>query len=274
MTEQYIGPELSDWFSPVQLFQQVDQLEGEVFRQVARRRTIKVSLGAENYFVKIHHGVGWGEIFKNLLQGRLPVLGARNEWLAIKALRAAGVPTMEGVLYCESGGNPALKRSAILTRSLENRISLEDYEAGNPMIKRYLIELVATMAKRMHGAGVNHRDYYLCHFLLDQRSEEPQLNVIDLHRAQLRTKVPQRWLVKDLGGLLFSALEKGMTKRDLLRFVRVYSGDLSTLRINKALWRSVICRARKLYLQDHYSIPQDISRLLEPPRRSFIGKRR
>ena len=265
MTEQYIGQELSDWFSPVQLFQQVDQLEGEVFRQVARRRTIKVSLGAENYFAKIHHGVGWGEIFKSLLQGRMPVLGARNEWLAIKALRAAGVPTMEGVLYCESGGNPALKKSAILTRSLENRITLEDYETENPMIKRHIIELVATMAKSMHGAGVNHRDYYLCHFLLDQRSEEPQLNLIDLHRAQLRAKVPRRWLVKDLGGLLFSALGKGMTKRDLLRFVRVYSGDLTTLRINRALWRGVIGRARKLYLQDHHSIPQDIGRLLEQP---------
>ena len=113
MIGQYIDSELSDWFSPERLFQQVDQLEGEVFRQVASRRTIKVSLGVKNYFAKIHYGVGWGEIFKNLLQGRLPVVSARNEWLAIQALRTAGVPTMDGVLYCESGINPALKKSAI-----------------------------------------------------------------------------------------------------------------------------------------------------------------
>ena len=265
MIEQYIGSELSDWFSPEQLFQQVDQLEGEIFRQVGRRRTIKVRLGHKNYFAKIHYGVGWREIFKNLFQGRLPVLSARNEWLAIQALRTAGVPTMEGVLYCESGSNPALKNSAILTRSLENRISLEDYEVENPMIKRHLIKLIAMMTKRMHSAGVNHRDYYLCHFLLDRQSDELQLNLIDLHRAQLRTKVPPRWLVKDLGGLLFSALEKGMTKRDLLRFVRDYSGDLSTLRVNRSFWCSVIGRARKLYLQDHQSIPEDIDRLLGQP---------
>jgi len=265
VTRQYIDSELSKWFSPDQLFHQVDRLEGEVFRQVARRRTIKVSFGVKSYFAKIHYGVGWGEIFKNLLQGRLPVVSARNEWLAIQALRTAGVPTMDGVLYCESGIIPAQKKSAILTRSLENRISLEEYKFEDPIIKRNLIELIATMTKRMHAAGVNHRDYYLCHFLLDQYSDGLQLNLIDLHRAQLRPSVPRRWLLKDLGGLLFSALGKGMTKRDLLRFVRAYSGGLSTLHVNKSFWCGVIGRARKLYLQDHHSIPQEIERLLGQP---------
>ncbi|MST95429.1 MAG: hypothetical protein EXS33_09230 [Pedosphaera sp.] len=41
-----------------------------------------------------------------------------------------------------------------------------------------------------------------------------ELFVIDLHRAQLRDRVPARWLVKDLGGLLFSALDCGLTRRD------------------------------------------------------------
>ena len=265
MTVQYIGPEVAKWFSPVELFQQIDELEGELFREVAQRRTIKVNLGSKNYFAKIHYGVGWWEIIKNLLQCRFPVLGARNEWLAIKVLRDAGVPTMEVALFCESGKNPARKRSAILTRSLEDRITLEDYKAVNPVIKRRLIELIAMMAKRMHLAGVNHRDYYLCHFLLDKGSTEPQLNLIDLHRAQLRRKVPKRWLVKDLGGLLFSALEKGLTRRDLLRFIRIYSGGLDRLRTDKGFWRDVVERACRLYEQDHDSIPQDICRLLQLP---------
>ena len=265
MTEHYIGPELAGRFSPVELFRQVEQLEGEVFRKVAQRRTIKVSLGPKNYFAKIHWGVGWVEIIKNLLQGRVPVLGAVNEWRAIKVLHEAGVPTMEAVLFCESGKNPAKKKSAILTKSLENRISLEDYESVNPVIKRRLIEMVATITKRMHRAGVNHRDYYLCHLLLDRGSTELHFNLIDLHRAQLRKKVPSRWLVKDLGGLLFSALEKGLSKRDLLRFIKTYSGDLATLRSDRSFWRKVIRRARMLYQKDHDSIPQDICALLEQP---------
>ena len=172
---------------------------------------------------------------------------------------------MEVALFCESGKNPARKRSAILTRSLDDRISLEDYKTASPVIKRRLIEMIATMAKRMHRAGVNHRDYYLCHFLLERASAEPQLNLIDLHRAQLRAKVPKRWVVKDLGALLFSALDKGLTRRDLLRFIRIYSGGLTTLRSDKSLWRDVIGRAYKLYEQNHDSVPRYIEKLLAPP---------
>jgi len=43
-----------------------------------------------------------------------------------------------------------------------------------------------------------------------------------LHRAQLRPQVPQRWLVKDLGALYFSALAAGWRARDVLHFLRAY----------------------------------------------------
>ena len=263
MRTQFIGPEVSNCFSSDRLFEQVDQLAGESFREVAQRRTMKVRLGGADYFAKIHYGVGWREIFKNLLQGRLPVLGARNEWLAIQALRRAGVPTMEAVLYCETGANPAQKRSAILTKSLENRIGLEDFDFADGIVRRRLIRCIAKMARLMHAAGVNHRDYYLCHFLFDPLAHGSALSLIDLHRAQLRKRVPRRWLVKDLGSLLFSALEKPISRRDLFRFVRSYSGNLATLRKDRVFWRDVIKRARKLYLQDHKVLPHSAMLLLE-----------
>ncbi|MCR9028794.1 lipopolysaccharide core heptose(I) kinase RfaP, partial [Citrobacter amalonaticus] len=46
----------------------------------------------------------------------------------------------------------------------------------------------------------------------------------DLHRAQIRTKVPRRWRDKDLIGLYFSSLNIGLTQRDIWRFMRVYFG--------------------------------------------------
>ncbi|MBT4160331.1 MAG: lipopolysaccharide core heptose(I) kinase RfaP [Gammaproteobacteria bacterium] len=268
MTQYYVATELADRFSPNDLFNQVDHLTGEIYREVANRRTIKVRIGDRNYFAKIHHGVGWKEIFKNLVQGRLPVLGARNEWLAISHLERAGVPTMTAALFCEEGMDPSKRRSAILTCSLENKISLEDFETEDLVLKRRLIQKIAQMASGMHGAGINHRDYYLCHFLMDYPVRgEPGLHLIDLHRAQLRKAVPARWLEKDLGGLLFSALEKNLTRRDLLRFVRTYSdGDLrSALRGREGLWKRVLKRAEKLYLQDHDQLSSNAARLLEQP---------
>ncbi len=52
-------------------------MQGEVFRQMASRKTIRVTLDGAPYFAKIHYGVGWWEIVKNLLhlKPRSSVLG-------------------------------------------------------------------------------------------------------------------------------------------------------------------------------------------------------
>lgn len=268
MKQPFIASALCAHFDPENLFEQVDQLKGESYREVGGRRTIRTKIGDTYYFAKIHFGVGWKEIFKNLLQGRLPVLGARNEWLAVQALHKANVPSMEAVLFCETGRNPASRRSAIITRSLEDTISLEDFYPKNILLKRQLINEVATMARRMHQAGINHRDFYLCHFLMDQQSEAaPVLHLIDLHRAQIRDRVPLRWQVKDIGGLLFSAFDKPLTRRDLLRFIRCYENKAlrDLLPTRRLFWRQVIHRAKKLYLQDHESLPAEIEKLLVVP---------
>ena len=272
MIRDFVAPELRAYFSGGDLFEQLDRMQGEVFREVAARRTFKLDIGGKPYFVKLHHGVGWGEIFKNLFQGRPPVLGARDEWLAIERLTARGVPTMTASLYCERGQNPAALRSAIVTESLEPSTSLEDYETPDPLVKRRILQEVACLSRQMHLAGVNHRDFYLCHFLMRRRESEDapvELHLIDLHRAQVRDRVPRRWLVKDLGGLLFSALGKGLTRRDLLRFIRIYSDrPLREALRDRALWQCVVARARNLHLQDHESIPADVAQLLRSERAS------
>jgi heptose I phosphotransferase len=108
----------------------------------------------------------------------------------------------------------------------------------------------------MHGAGINHRDYYLCHFHLDERSlgeRSPRCHVIDLHRAQLRRRTPRRWRVKDLAGLYFSAMDCGLTRRDLLRFVHHYTGGELRRAVQRdaKLWRQVARRAERLYAREH-----------------------
>ena len=264
----FISAELSNRFTEDDLFAQVADVAGENYREVARRRTVKFEHDGQNYFAKIHFGVGWGEIFKNLFQGRLPVLGAVNEWHALRRLREIGVNSMDAVLYCEAGWNPATIRSCIVTKSLENTISLEDLlKEGKPdsREKRTLIARIAGMARKMHADGINHRDFYLCHFLLERSTR--RLYLIDLHRAQMRSSTPERWRAKDLGGLLFSAFEAGLTKRDLLRFIRLYSGDEMSLRDSlqrdAAFWSAVKRRAISLYLQDHAALPPASAQLLE-----------
>jgi heptose I phosphotransferase len=211
-------------------FAAAEALQGQVLRALEGRRTLRTEIDGRGYYVKIHRGIGWREIFKNLLSGRLPVLGAGNEWRALERLTAAGVDTMRAVAFAERGDNPARRHSFIITEELAPTVSLEDFcrdwpqHRPAPALKHALIRRVAEMARRMHGSGVNHRDFYICHFLLHLpvAASAPRLSLIDLHRAQVRTSTPRRWRDKDLAALYFSALDIGLTKRDRLRFLKTY----------------------------------------------------
>jgi heptose I phosphotransferase len=209
-------------------------LRGRVLRELSGRRTLRTEVGGRGYYVKLHRGVGWGEIFKNLVTARLPVLGAEHEWHAINRLTELGVDTMKAVAFGRRGSNPAKLESFIVTEELAPTVSLEDYSRDwpthppAPTLKRALIARVAEMAGKMHRGGVNHRDCYICHFLLHTdpapMPDRLRLSLIDLHRAQVRDRTPRRWRDKDLAALHFSALEIGLTVRDRLRFLRNYFG--------------------------------------------------
>ena len=185
-------------------FEEVKTLQGEVFRELETRRTLRFEMAGKSYFLKWHRGTTLKEIIKNLLSLRMP----------------------------EKGMNPLTRTSFIITEDLTPTISLEDYCADwatNPpdvRVKRMLIKRVATMVRDMHAAGINHRDCYICHFLLhlpfSGKEEELKISLIDLHRAQLRTRVPRRWRDKDLIGLYFSSMNIGLTQRDIWRFMKVY----------------------------------------------------
>ncbi len=226
-------------------FDAVEGLQGQVYRELEARRTLRTEVDGKGYFVKIHRGVGWAEIVKNLVTARLPVLGAGQEWKAIQRLNDAGVSTMTAVAYGERGSNPAQQHSFIITEELAPTVDLEQLtlswieQPPAPLLKRALIRRVAQMTGRMHAVGVNHRDCYICHFLLHTDkpfyADDFRLSVIDLHRAQVRNAVPKRWRDKDLAGLYFSALNIGLTRRDLLRFIKIYFGVVDSRPLRQVL---------------------------------------
>lgn len=244
-------------------FQEIFALEGEVFRNVKNRKTFRIEVENRGFFVKIHRGVGWREIFKNLLQFKLPVTGAANEFNALAKLTELGVPTMSSAAFGERGKNPAKKESFLITRELTGVITLEDWGAANPVspLRNRLIRAVARSAGTMHRAGINHRDCYICHYMLDEASAGqrfPTVYVIDLHRAQIRKQIPYRYWVKDAAGLLFSAWSAHLSKREALRFIREYSGRPLKLELkeNRRFWLDVEKTAQKLFFKEHRSTPE------------------
>lgn len=269
MAELILRGELQKLWRDKDVFSLLQALDGEVVRDKEGRQTMKFQLAGKTYYRKLHTGIGWREIFKNFLQLKMPITGASNEWLAINRLHELGLDSLNALAYGCKGSNPAKKLSFLVTEELSNTLSLAQYaeqwphSPPAPRERRALIRKVATIARTIHGAGINHRDLYICHFLLDlsaakeNRVQDPRLFLVDLHRAQMRATVPHRWLVKDIASIYFSSLDIGLTKKDIYRFLQVYF-DMPLGQIllsHEALLKSITKRAVKLYRRDFKRLP-------------------
>ena len=185
---------LTESSAKADIFESAMALQGEMFRDVHGRRTLRFSLLGKSYFAKLHEGVGWGEIFKNLLTLRLPILGAMTEVRAIQKLDQVGIPTTPLVAYGVRGCSPASLRSFVVTEDLGDIVSLETLCADWPKnppdarFKRRLIIAVAILAHIFHGNGMNHRDFYICHFYNPRHLRVIQaVSVRPIPREQLDT---------------------------------------------------------------------------------------
>jgi heptose I phosphotransferase len=263
--------EIRVFFGDKNTFDNVLNAKGEVFRKHKNRKTLRITTDTRGYFIKIHRGVGWREIIKNLLQLRLPVISAQNELIAIQKMKEVGIETADVVGYGIRGLRPSWLESFIITRELKNTTSLEDlsHEWKNRppdfSLKVSIIRSVADIACRLHQNGLNHRDFYICHFLVkldkhNTKNIDKRLHIylIDLHRVQLRKHTPRRWIIKDLAGLYFSCMDRGLTKRDFFRFMSMYSGKplRAILKEDSNLWIKVHMRAVKLYGKHFQRLPE------------------
>ncbi|WP_348666551.1 lipopolysaccharide core heptose(I) kinase RfaP [Arsenophonus symbiont of Ornithomya chloropus] len=212
-------------------FIEIEKLQGKIIRQLETRKTLYFTFNKEKYFIKIHYGITIKEIIKNLFFLRLPILGAKKEWEIVQYLSKHKIDTMDIKVFSEEKINVLQRKSFIITKALTPTISLENFCKNwkhippEFRIKKMLIVQLAQIIRKMHKSGVNHRDCYICHFLLHIPINDVQkikISIIDLHRAQLRKIVPKRWKNKDLIGLYYSALNIGLTKGDIFRFLKIY----------------------------------------------------
>ena len=87
----YLNEQFSVLWKNKDPFDAAWHLEGQVFRSVETRKTLRFSINETGFYIKRHQGVQIKEILKNICQLRMPVLGARNEFNAIQKLRDLNV---------------------------------------------------------------------------------------------------------------------------------------------------------------------------------------
>lgn len=232
------------------VFQALIQMSGKAFRDVRCRKTIQVTLGDKSYFIKQHFGVGWAEILKNLMALKKPIMGAMTEVNAIKKLNSIGIPTTPLVAYGQQGCNPATMQSFVMTEDLGEIITIEDlcadWQNYSERFKHTLMQAMAELAAKLHSAGLAHRDFYLCHFVLKKQDLNTECatvkncHIIDLHRMLQGQTSNSRAVMKDIAGLYFSAVQCGLSAQDLAVFKQHY------LPQNATFWTQVESRAQAL----------------------------
>ncbi len=213
-----------------------NRLPGEVVREVDNRVTTHVRLvgqtGELAFYLKRHWPPSLKQRLRPLLRGKRPLLGARHEWDAILRFHAVGLPTMTPVAFGQSRG-----RSLVMTQDLRAEQTLLDWvnesaaepgstrrasSAGLRGLQRRIENRVAAMARTMHECGMHHQDFYLNHLLCCGEIEDIDIRIIDLGRVRQLRRLSERWIIKDLAQLDFSARRLGCYDR--LRFLRLYLG--------------------------------------------------
>ena len=213
----------------------MDDAVGEVAKnllceRVTSRLDLTDASGFQHgFYIKRHQPVPWKEYVKPLLRLTRPILGAGNEWNAILNFHQAGINTMRPGARGRSRG-----RSFVTTQAIDGCDKLSDWMehhfgngnsgdgSQNNALKRRVIDEVAAMARRMHACGLHHQDFYLTHLLLPRENSGQGIHVIDLGRARRLHRLSNRWIVKDLAQLNYSARQFSDTDRR--QFLQTYFG--------------------------------------------------
>jgi hypothetical protein len=214
---------------------------GEVVKHaIPQRKTVVFTLrDGSRAYLKRHFPAGFLSALKKLL---LPSSGptAYDEFENIVAFQRAGLPAVVPIAAGRQRG------SYLVTRALDGCTKLDDYIRQAQFVPRAKTELIsglASLIRRMHAAGFNHRDLYLCHILRDVRGD---LCLVDLHRVQRRSAVPERWSVKDIAALNYSAPSGIISRTNRLRFLKTYLGRERLTDRDKRFALKILKKTRKM----------------------------
>jgi len=273
---------------------------GQSFRQVPDRLTVRIPFtrsdgGKSAIYLKRHLRVDAGAWLEGLVFWRKPLTRAEAEYRNIFGLIEHGIATPQPVARGEDHRWSIRQGSFLMTEEIPGGRPADDFlkehfaaDGSDFRKKRLLVGQIARLARRFHGAGFYHRDFYLCHFFVRQwpdtmptqawpchpegqsdeagvpcprlrghadAESEPSpfiLHLIDLQRVRhcRGRKVGRRWIVKDLAALAYSAPAGVITRTDKVRFLREYFADDKLDVTVRDLIRSIVRKARRIARHD------------------------
>ncbi len=154
------------------------------------------------------------------------VTSAELEARGIKALEDAGLPTVSLVGW----GQVEDGRSFLITEDLAGHQALDRLLKEGLSFDR-VRDATAALAARLHGAGLHHRDLYLCHYFAEPSDPAGTLKLIDAARVRRLPGWPMRtrWIVKDLAQFWYSTGEHDIADEARVAWLRHYAMERESL---------------------------------------------
>ncbi len=221
--------------------------EGTVVKQIRDRSVLclEVQNGAKNriFYLKRHAAArpGFWETISSFFSGN-SISGGMSEFENIRDFRLAGISTASPVAAGERRVGFARYESFLVTESFEPYISLEEIIYRRPQMlqgpkgekrKKKLIIALAQLARQMHHAGFNHRDFNATHVLVGPETKTGtfDLALFDLQRMDRKRWLRFKWFIKVMAELGYTMPEPIFTDQDRLLLFQTYKGsrDLSIL---------------------------------------------
>ncbi|MGB8226576.1 MAG: lipopolysaccharide kinase InaA family protein [Sedimentisphaerales bacterium] len=163
-------------------------------------------------------------------------------------LRNLGINTPAVVAFGREWGGLFEKRSFIITEKIPDSTSLEEKLPDSfYRDRKKFIESLAAFVRKFHDAGFRHRDLYLCHIFCNSQG---QFTLIDLNRVFKPLFFSQKYLIKDLAQLYYSAPGKIFTETDRRCFFLNYLRKDELSKKDKIVIKKIKSKAQRMAKHD------------------------
>ncbi len=168
---------------------------------------------------------------------------AAQEWAALRTVRALRISVATPVALGQDCPGTGTTRSFLMTREIPGAIEGGVWLAQLPQpARREFLQRIAAMMRRLHAAGLVHKDFYIGHVLVSTEAGRVELFLIDLQRVTCPAWFFRRWRVKDIGAMAYSALNAGASRGQLMRAYLDYCGVKHLGAEHKRIARAALAR--------------------------------
>jgi tRNA A-37 threonylcarbamoyl transferase component Bud32 len=219
------------------------------------------------YLKRVHHPRIQDQLDR-IFSGTVRHSGCWHERSMIKQMGLCRIPAPVVVAYAEKMAFCYELASTLITQGLVGQ-SLEVFvpkhfvrgaDHEEILRRRAWTRQLAQMIGRFHRNGFCHRDLYLAHIFIGfKRNGNPIFYLIDLARCFKVRWRKQRWLIKDLSALNFSAPNRIISRTDRMRFFLTYLEKSKLDQNDKTMVRAIVAKCERIsrHNQKHRKTTQE-----------------